>query len=538
MATVLVPQAVAYAFLGGLPPIYGLYAALSALVLYPIFASSRYLAVGPVALISIILMSGLSGLAEPFTEPYLHLVFLTALLSGIMQLLLAALRLGTLSKYLSTPVLKGFIAGAAIVISISQVRVLLSITCDRSTSPVVTLWNTILQIPEANIWSVLIGLVGIGLIFLFKKIHRFIPSHLLVVLLGIAVTYAARLDLEGVEILGNLPQGLPTWSVTHLQWSSAMSVLPTAIIVSLICFISSFSIAKAFEDKQAQKIDANRELISLGLIKVVGSFFLALPSSGSFSRSAVMADAGSKTKVTYYITATVILVVLLYCGSYFYYLPLPALAAIIIASVMGLISLPLVRQLYKEDRSDFWLYVLTAISTITLGVVLGIAIGVVASLVYVLVRKSTPHYAVLGQLPGTSTYRNVERFVEAELPSGCLVIRYDQDLFFGNADHFYNSLLAEMQQVDQLSRVILHFGSVHHVDSTALGRIRDILEWARAHKVSVAFAHVSGPIRDMFGKVGLLQELGASAFYLTVNDAVLDDTKTEYSMQHFKPSSN
>jgi len=503
VATVLVPQGVAYAFLAGMPPIYGLYAALSALVLYPLLSSSRYLAVGPVALVSIILTSGLSGIAEPFSEPYLQLVFLTALISGVMQLLMATFKLGSLTKFLSNPVLKGFVAGAAIVISISQLRVLLSVSVEKGSSPLLDLLGILGQVPAANVPSLILGLVGIAAIILLKKIHKFIPSYLIVVVLSTVVCYFAQLYDHGVVILRELPTGLPTFSISHLQLESVVTVLPTAAIVCLICFISSYSIAKAFEKLQDQAIDANKELLSLGIIKVVGSFFLSLPSSGSFSRSAVMSGAGSRSKATYYVTAAVIVAVLLFFGDYFYYLPLPALAAIIIASVMGLIDIPLAKKLYQLDRLDFAHYLITLLVTVGVGVVPGIVVGVVVSMLSYISKQSAPHYRVLGTDGRSEEYKDVAQYSDCTCPDRCLVFRCDQDLFFGNADQFREAIKQEMSKVTDLNRVVLQMEAVHHIDSTAIAMLESFIKGARTEGIMVVFSNMSPTVDDICRKAGM-----------------------------------
>ena len=507
VATVLVPQGVAYAFLAGMPPIYGLYAALSALVLYPLLSSSRFMAVGPVALVSIILASGLSPLAEPFTEQYIQLVFLTGLLAGIMQLLMAAFRLGDLTKFLSKPVLKGFVAGAAIVISISQLRVLLSVSVEKSSSPIFDLFGILGKIPSINVPSIILGLGCILAIVGLKKLHKLVPSYLIVVVVATVVTYFAGLPQVGVEILGGLPSGLPVFVADHLLVGSVISVLPTAAIVCFICFISSYSIAKAFEGLQDRAIDANKELLSLGVIKVIGSFVMSLPSSGSFSRSAVMSGTGSKTKVSYYITAAAIVAVLLFFGEYFYYLPLPALAATIIASVMGLIDMALARKLYQQDRLDFTHYLVTLLATVCLGVVPGIVVGVVASLLSYVAKQARPHYVILGSAPGDSTYRDVAQYPDCQCPAHQLIFRCDQDLFFGNADQFYESIKAEMTRVSDLDTVILHIGAVHDIDSTAMAMLKALVEEARGQNVVVLFSEVSSRVEQIFAKADMAYEV-------------------------------
>jgi len=511
---------VAYAFLAGMPPIYGLYASLTALLLYPLFSTSRFLAVGPVALVSIILMSGLSGVAEPYSPDFVNLVLLTGLLSGIMQIALGMLNMGSLAKFLSKPVLKGFITGAAVVIGISQLKVLLGLDVPRGDTPLLSLYTALMSIGATHMWSAVLGLSGIAVILVLKKINKYIPSYLLVVISGTITSYYMNLESAGVSVLGTLPKGLQSLSFSFLDVNNILKVLPTAGVISLICFISAYSIAKAFEEKQTVKIVANRELLSLGFLKIVGSFFMAMPSSGSFSRSSVMAVSGAKSKVSYFVTAAIIVAVLLFLGKYLYYLPFPLLAAIIIASVVGLVDVDYAKKLFAFDKKELWQFMATFILTVVFGVVTGIVMGVIISLLAVINKLSKPHYAVLGKLANTNSFRNINRYSDVNQVDGTLIVRYDQNLFFGNCDHFYESMYEEVQCRKELKKLIFHVGSVQTIDSTALEKVKDLISDCNKMEIRVVFTNMSGPMRDVFKRAGLFDELATDCFYLSVADAV------------------
>ncbi|MEE9372833.1 MAG: SulP family inorganic anion transporter [Saprospiraceae bacterium] len=360
VAVILIPQGMAYSMLAGLPPIYGLYAALVPMIIYPFFSSSRELSVGPVALMSIIILGGVSAFAKPGTQEYIDLVLLTALLSGVLQVVFAGLKLGSLSNFLSRPVMSGFISAAGVIIAISQLKYLFSIKLPRRISIVEMISDTVSHLNEVNIISLIMGLLAIFIIVIAKKIHRAIPSALIVVIIGSVVLKALNLAEKGVPIVGDMPKGLPDFYLGFLDAQKIIMLLPTALVISLVCFVGSYSIAKSIAAKKDNyPITADKELLGLGLAKIVGSFFLAMPSTGSFTRSAINNDAGAETGLSSTIAAIFLALTIAFFGGLFYYLPEPILAAIVITSVFSLIDFKEAKNLFKIDKLDFWVLVIT-----------------------------------------------------------------------------------------------------------------------------------------------------------------------------------
>lgn len=541
IAVVLIPQSLAYAFLAGLDPIYGLYGSIIPLIIYPFIGTSMFLSVGPVAIIALLVLSAASGYAEPGTELYLKIVLLLALLSGLFQILFSLFRLGSLSNFLAKPVLNGFISAAAIIIIFSQFSNLTSVKVARASNFISIFKDALQTISIANPYSLCMGIGGIMLIIAFKNWKKSIPGALVAVVVGIAAVILFDLDLKGVPIIGELPSGLPFLKYDFVDPLLIKDLLPSAFVIALICFISSYSIAKSFEEYQRTKINANRELLALGVAKVVGSFFLTMPSSSSFSRSAINAESKVASGVSNFLVAMIICLTLLFFGRIFYYLPYPILGAIIISSVYGLVKWDYVKKLWRLDRREFWVCVLTFVFTLTFGIIKGILIGIGLSLFLVIQKMSTPHYAVLGRLKGTNSFRNIKRFPEAQQLSEILIVRYDQDLFFGNMDHFYDSMIEELNKEEAISRFILHIGSIQSIDGTSMERLTELIQYCHKREIIFQFTNVSGPIRDLFDKNDFYSALGNSNFHLTIahalslndNDANLYDSRlsSRYSSQ-------
>ncbi len=538
IAVVLIPQSLAYAFLAGLDPIYGLYGSIIPLLIYPLIGSSFFLSVGPVAIIALLVLAAASGFAECGTDAYLNVVLLLALLSGVFQVLFSVFKLGALSNYLAKPVLNGFVSAAAIIIIFSQVPNLTSVKVPRSSDFISISTNAMRTFSDPNWHSVLIGALGILLIVAFKKWIKSVPGALVVVVLGIAAVMLFRLEAKGVPIIGALPSGLPYFKADFIDLSIIKELIPSSFIIALICFISSYSIAKSFEDLQEHRINANRELMGLGIAKIVGSFFLTMPSSSSFSRSAINADNRIASGVSSFLVAIIIALTLLFFGKVFYYLPYPILGAIIISSVFSLIKFDYARLLWKYDKRDFAVCVLTFLFTLSFGIIKGILLGIGLSLFLVIQKMSNPNYAVLGRLKDADAFRDKIRFPEAQNVPGVLLIRYDQDLFFGNMDHFYDSMIMEIKRVGQIKKFILHFGAVQSIDGASIERLKELIKYCQSHNIVFQLTNVTGQMRDLLNRYGFYDLLGKNNFHLSIghaleddNDAVSSSLSSHYSSQ-------
>lgn len=520
VAVLLIPQGMAYGLLAGLPPIYGLYAGLIPLLIYPIFGTSRQLSIGPVAVVSIIVFSGLSNFAEPMSAEFISLAILTSLVAGIIQVLLSIFRMGFLVNFLSHPVISGFMSAAAIIIALSQLKYILGIEIPSGSSVLETLTVIVNSTSEWNPIALAIGFGGLFMIVLLKKINRSIPGAILAMVLAIVAVIYFGWESKGLDIVGSVPPGLPAFEMPNWSLENVKQVLPLALIICLISFIESLSIAKTIEgEKKTNDLDANQELLALGAAKVIGSFFQAFPNTGSFARSAINNESGAKTGMSSILAFVIIALVLLFFTQGFYFLPKAILGAVIISAVFGLIDYKEAWYLYRFDRSDFVVFMATFLLTLILGVQNGVFAGIGLSLILIVRRMAVPHYAILGKLPDSTHFRNLERNPGTKSPEGALIFRYDSDLFFGNADHFYQTIQSEIQNYPKLKYLILNCAAMNDPDSTSLHMIDQFIDFCQENDIELRFTDVIGPIRDKFEKTGITKKLGQRNMFWSVEDA-------------------
>lgn len=522
VAVLLVPQGLAYALLAGLDPIYGLYAGIVPLLLYAFFGTSRQLSVGPTALISLIVLSGATAFAEVHTVAYLNVVILTALMAGVIQVLLGLFRLGFLINFLSHPVIVGFTSAAAVIISFSQLRNLLGLDLQRSNRIYEIIVEAASKIQYTDLLTLAIGVGGIAIMLTLKRISKAIPSALVVVVLSTLLVWGLQLDQRGIAIVGSIPDGLPAFQLPTISIDLIVDLLPLAFTVSLISFIESLAIAKTIEARQkSYRVFPNQELIALGLTKIGGAFFQSFPTTGSFSRSAINDEAGAKTGISSVISAIFVAVILLFLTPLFYYLPKAVLASIIMVSVLGLIGLKEAKYLWKNDRKDFLTLAVTFIATLAIGIQAGVATGILLSIAQIIYQSSKPHFAVLGRIPNSSHYRNIERFPNAIQPTETLVIRFDAQLYFGNATFFrtkIENLVADY--TPNLKRIVLDASSMTAIDSSGIHIFQEILDHLEERNIQFCLADAIGPVRDTLYKTGLMDRIGFANQFMHVNDAI------------------
>ena len=437
----LIPQGMAYALIAGLPIEYGLYASLVPQIIYAITGTSRQLSVGPVAMDSLLVAAGLSAIAAIGSDRYVELAIGLALMMGCIQLLLGLLKAGFLVNFLSRPIISGFTSAAALIIGLNQISNLFGIEIPRNNQIQNFFYSTSEKFSEIHIATLAIGLVAAALIIFLSKYRNKIkiPATLIVVALGILVVFGLELDQAGVAIVGVIPDGLPNFHVPTLNVDDFYDLLPIAITLALIAFMEAYSVAKSIEEKHDYKIDANQELRALGLSNIIGSFFQSYPTTGGFSRSAVNDNAGAVTPMASLIAASLIALTLLFLTPIFYFLPKAVLAAIIIVSVVGLIDIKLPISLWKSHKVEALLLFVTFIVTATVGMTEGIASGVSLSIVVLVYRQMRPHFAELGEITGV--YRNINRFPEAKIRDGLLIVRFDSALHFANLRTFHTFIM-------------------------------------------------------------------------------------------------
>lgn len=520
VGVMLIPQGMAYALIAGLSPIYGLYASLVPLVVYAVFGTSRQLAVGPVAMVSLLVAAAVAPIAEGSPQLYVGLAVLLSLMVGVLQFGLGVARFGFLVNFLSHPVLSGFTSAAALIIGLSQLKHLLGIDLPRSNFIHEILWTAAGRLGEVHPLTLLLGLGSIALLVGLRWWRRSLPGALVAVVLTTVVVWALGLDEQGVAIVGSVPGGLPPLSMPPLDWGYARQLAPSALAIGLVGFMESIAVAKVYAGRHRYEVDANQELIGLGLANIAGAFVSAYPTTGGFSRTAVNDEAGARTNLAAIVSAGIIALTLLFLTPLFYYLPKAVLAAIIMVAVAGLVDWDEARYLWRVDRRDFGLMALTFVATLTLGIEQGILVGVVVSLIVIVYESSTPHTAVMGRLPDTETYRNLKRNPEAMTRSHVVVLRMDANLSFANVSTFQDLVLDLDVNDPALEAIVIDMYPVNQIDSTATHTLRDVIETCRRGGVRLYLAGVKGPVKDVLDAAGLSDDLGEERFFLEVHDAV------------------
>ena len=530
VGVMLIPQGIAYALIAKLPPIYGLYASLIPQVIYAIFGTSRQLAVGPVAMDSLIVAAGITAIASVSPDEYVFMAIALAFMMGIIQFLLGVFRLGFLVSFLSKPVISGFTSAAAIIIGLNQFKHLFGTSIERSNQVHILLWNTIKKIPEINIPSFLIGLTTIVLIVWLKKVNKKIPTALVVVVLGILVVQFFRLDKYGVQIVQDIPQGLPKFSIPVINQEFFTELLTLSATLALIAFMEAISVAKAVEERHDDyKVDANQELIALGLGNIVGAMFQSYPTTGGFSRTAVNDESGAKTNMAAVISASVVALTLLFLTPLFYYLPKSVLAAIILVAVYGLIDFKYPKDLYYYNKQDLLMLITTFIITLTIGIKEGIMVGVLLSLVLLIYRSARPHIAECEQIEGTNYYKNKYRFDNVNTNPEVLIIRLDGQLYFANIDYFKETLERMIKEKgDALKIVIWNAEGVSYIDSSAVLMLKNLIKELRQKNILFAVAGANGPVRDILFRSKLSDLITKDLMFAEVDKAlecIHNDTK-------------
>lgn len=520
VGAMLVPQAMAYALLAGLPPEVGLYAATIPVVVYALFGTSRQLAVGPVAIVSLLTASALAPLVEEGSAGYLGAAALLALMVGVVHIVLGVGRLGFLVNLLSHSVLVGFTAAAAIIIGFSQAKHIFGISTERREH----FYETVLEVADnvsgTNGTTLAIGLAALAVLFLLKRFAPKVPAALMVVVASILAVEALNLESKGVAVVGDIPDTLPAFGLPDFDGSLVGSLLGTAFVITIVGFMESIAVAKVYARRHRYEVIPNSELIGLGAANVAAGLFGGYPVTGGFSRTAVNDAAGARTPFASLITAAIVLATIAFLTPLFASLPNAALGAIIIMAVIGLIDVAEMRHIAKVKKSDLVGLGVAFFATLILGIELGILVAVVASMLVVFWRMSMPHSAVLGHVDGTTSYRNVARFPEATSIDGVRIVRIDAALSFVNAVKVKNLIITNADAISNQPRaLIIDASGINDLDATGAEMLSEVLVEVAERNVTLHFADVKGPVRDVLRSAGIWDELG-DRFHTSTNDAV------------------
>lgn len=522
VAIVLIPQGIAYALIAGLPPIYGLYAALVPQLMYAIFGTARQVAIGPVAMDSLIVATGVSTLALAGSESYIAIAILLALIVGTIQFLMGIFRLGFIVNFLSRPVITGFTSAVALIIGLNQFRNLFGVEFIQSDQIHILLEDVYDRLKYFKINTTIIGLVACVIIIVFRKINRKIPNALIVVVLGIITIRFFGQYFSDVAIVKDIPSGLPKFSMPVLDIALIRELMPIAATLVMVGYLETISIGKTLEAKQDEyRVRPNQELVALGLSNFIGSLFQSYPSASSFSRSAINEESGGTTGVSAIVSAIIVVFTLLFLTPIFYHLPKTILSAIIIVAVFNLINVKEARRLWKANNLDFWLLLATFLATIFFGIEYGILIGVGLSLVVLIFRTSRPYVTELGKVPNSDFYRNKNRFKEVIIHDEILVFRFDAQLFYANSSYFRDKLDEMTEEKGKaLKLIVLDAESINRVDSTGIEMLKERIRYYNKRGIQFYFAGVKGPVRDAFFRGGLLDVASLDHFFMRANGAV------------------
>ncbi len=516
-----IPQAMAYAVIAGLPPIYGLYAGVIPLILFPLFSSSVHLSLGPVAIDMLIISSGLAILAVPESSEYIGLVLVLTFMTGVFQLIMGSLNLGSILNFFSRPIIAGFTLAAPIIIASSQLSNLFGIELSRSQDILVIFGELIENIGDTHYPTLIWGLIAILILFLLKKAFKAFPAGAVILFGSIIVAYFYQAGQKGIEIVGDIPGGLPAFSIPELSFQNIEEVLPTAIILTLIEFMTVASLGRTFARRNNYIFNTNKELTALGVANFIGSFFQAIPVSGSFSRTAIAEQADGKTPLVNFYTAIIVVATLIFLTPIFYYMPMPALAAIIIVSVLNLINIREFIALFKIQSYEGYIAVLTALCTLIIGIQEGILTGVLASLLYTLYTYTRPHVAELGLIPGTRLFQDIKRNDHALRIKKVLIIRIDASFSYMNADYFRDIILEKSKNRERETKyVILDGSTINRLDTTAIEQMEIMIETLRNWGMDLYIVGLRGHIRDIVVSSGLIVKLGPNHLFREPHEAV------------------
>jgi SulP family sulfate permease len=519
---VLIPQGIAYALIAGLPPIYGLYCALVPQLMYAIFGSSRQVAIGPVAMDSLIVATGVSTLALAGSDSYISIAILLALMVGAIQFIMGVFRLGFIVNFLSKPVITGFTSAVALIIGFNQFRNLFGVDFVQSDQLQYVVEDVWLQISTLNYHTTIIGLISVVVILVFRKINKKIPNALIVVVFGIIIMKYFGESFIDVSIVKDIPSGLPSFGIPEFDIDLLRELLPIAFTLVMVGYLETISIGKSLEAKQDEyRIRPNQELIALGLSNMVGSLFKAFPTTSGFSRSAINQESGAKTGMAALISVTMVVITLLFLTPLFYHLPKTVLAAIIIVAVFGLVNFKEAAFLWKANLLDFWLMLATFLGTLLLGIEFGIIVGVGLSLIVLIYRTSRPYVAELGKVPNSDFYRNRSRFEEVIIEDDILIFRFDAQIFYANSSYFRDKLdEMAIEKGAALKLIVIDAESINRVDSTGVEMLKERVKFYKKKGIVISLAGVKGPVRDDLFRSGILSIIDVNHFFMRANDAV------------------
>ena len=521
VALVLIPQSMAYAQLAGLPAYYGLYASFLPVIVASLWGSSAQLATGPVAVVSLLTASTLAAYVTIGSDEFIAMAIVLALLVGVVQFLLGLFRLGVIVNFLSHPVILGFTNAAALIIGLSQLNKIFGVTKPRSEFFANDIYEVILQIPETHIPTLIMGVTAIAIMWSLKKYFPKVPGVLVAVALTTVVSWYFGFEQHGGQVVGEIPEGLPSLSMPQLSWDMVVTLLPSAFVISLVGFMEAISIAKAMASKSKQRIDPNQELIGQGLANMVGSLGQSYPVSGSFSRSAVNFNAGAVTGMSAVFTALIVLITLLFLTPLLFHLPQAVLAAVIMMAVFGLINVKAIKHAWQANVHDGLAAIVTFIATLAFAPHLdnGIMLGAGLAIVLFLYSTMKPRVAILGRYKD-GTLRDVKMNPDLGTDENILAIRYDGSLYFANVSFFEDAILEAQAHKPEAHFTLIVGDGINQLDASGEEILHNVISRLRGNGITVIFSGLKKQVLDTLERTGLRKTIGEENIFPTADQAL------------------
>lgn len=536
VASLLIPQGMAYAMLAGLPPQVGLYASIFPQIVYACLGTASMLSVAPVAVDSLMVATAVSAIAKENTPEYWGYALTLALLVGIIELLIGIFRLGFIANFLSQAVISGFISAAAILIGFSQVKHLLGIKIPQTESFLSTVTAIFQESPNINGITLILGGLSIALLLYFNRglgqylKSRNIPQSIiipitktgpLVVVMGSSILVGLfHLDQSfGVKVVGEIPKGFPPLTLPNLDFNHLQLLGISALAISFVGFMEAFSVGQFLASKQRKKVEANQELIALGSANIAASFTGGYPITGGLSRSVVNYSAGANTGLASVITAVFLMLTVLVLTPLFYYLPQTSLAAIILVAVGNLLDFKTLKRLWQYNKLDAMTWCGTFLAVLLTRAEQGIMIGVLISILLHLVRTSKPHIAIVGRVGNTEHFRNILRHSVTTCPH-ILAVRVDESLYFVNTKYLENYLLKLVTEQKEVEYLLLVCSGINLIDGSALETLQRLIDDLKGMGIEFYLSEVKGPVFDQLEQVGFVDKLGRDHIFLSTDQAM------------------
>ncbi len=535
-----VPQALGYAAIAGVPPVYALYTIPLAMVAYAFFGTSRTLCVGPESAIAIISAATVGMLAAGDPGRFLALTSLLALIVGGLFLLFGLLRLGWVANFLGRPVLQGFTQGIALIVIVSQIPLLFGIkgafvemiSQTRNIPQLIGLefgYAGFFQqcraitstIGETNLPTMLLGLPCLIFLFVFRRFKPYAPSALFAVILTVLAVHIFGLTEHGVVVMGEVETGNNFLAIPAINLSDVLSLLPGAFAIALLGYSISLSIAAVGAQETGESIDANQELVALGMSNLGAAFSSGFVVCGSLSRGSVILRAGGRNQIVSLVNAGLVTLTLFFALPLFFKLPKATLGAIVIVAMYGLLDFGYLRRLYRISRGEFMCAIAALLGVLLLGILNGVALGVILSLAVLIRRVSHPPTAVLGRLPGTDKYRDITVHPKAETHPGLLIFRFDAPIIFANANYFANELRRLIGESKiPVRTILLPSHQINQLDSTGANQLDRLQAQLGAEGIRLSFAEAKNALRETIRRIGLEKKIGIDNFYDSIEDGV------------------